>query len=191
MLLPIFFVINLLLLSGCSNESINQPNQSTDQMLIGTAYPAFDSVTEEPINTSPGYPPPLLPLTQKELASLKVPDPELTDYSMGSISGMLINGFQSTQMGNTDIYLAKGTGPENNLMPPVLAGSLLSRGDIRGKTLDRGDFFFTNIPPGNYFLVVSMDLSPVVSSIEENVPLMIVIEEGNIYNLGVVYYTAK
>lgn len=176
--------------SACSPKVLPQPVENSSQVQAGTAYPISGDGTIVP-DSNLRYPAPITPLTQGEIKSLKVSDPPIPDSTMGSISGILLNGIQSTLMGNTDIYLTKGIGDNNGIIPPVLVGSLPSRGDVAGRTQSDGTFNFVDVPPGNYFLIVSMDLSPVVSSVKEDIALKIVVEKGKSTNLGVVFYTAK
>jgi hypothetical protein len=188
----LFLVFSYFLgIAGCSKVSQTQSNENKSTAQIATSYPSINFPTQEANQIPPGYPPSPKQLSKEELNSIIVPDPVLPDPSKGSLSGVLINGLQNTLMGATDIYLSKALGAENNELPPVLFGAIIDQGDIQGKTLDSGVFIFNNIPPGNYFLIVSMDLSPVVATMEENIPILIVVEEEQINNLGVVYYSAK
>lgn len=179
--------ICLFMFNACNPRSASQtPDLFKDE--IQTSYPSNEKNNLEK-DFSKIYPPPISTLT--DINSIKVDDPILTDSTKGSISGLIINYFQQRPLTDTDIYLTKGIGPNGSTMPSILAGSLTSRGDISGKTSDEGIFTFTDIDPGNYFLIVSMDLSPIFSSINDSAPLLISVEAGNKNNLGSVYYTGK
>jgi len=183
-------IVLLIFVTACSPKIPLMPSEISPQAQAGTSYP-ISGVGTSVRDPSLGYPAPVTPLTLDKIESLKASDPPVPDSQMGSISGILINGIQLTRMGNTDIYLTKGIGDNNDIIPPVLVGSLPSRGDITGRTQADGTFIFTSVPPGNYFIIVSMDLSPVVSSIEEDITLKIVVQKDKAINLGVVFYTAK
>lgn len=155
-----------------------------------TAYPSISENMEYKID-SLSYPPPLSTMSTRQINSLKVDDPILIDSTKGSVSGLIINDLQQMPLGTTDIYLTKGVGPENISMPAILAGSLSSRGDIPGKTLDSGVFMFNDIAPGKYFLIVSMDLSPIYLSPDADYPVLINVEAGKKLNLGIVYYNGE
>jgi len=59
-------------------------------------------------------------------------------------------------------------GENKDQVPGILIGSgLESRGDIVSRTDDQGNFYIDNIPPGNYFLVVSFQNNIVLTSISE------------------------
>lgn len=183
-------ILCTLLLSACDLQPANQTPEVYNQGEIQTAYPN-NRENEEEKDISTSYPPPFSTMTNNEINSLQVDDPILSDNTKGSVSGLIINNIQQRPLGSTDIYLTKGIGPEGSSLPAILAGSLTNRDDISGITSDNGVFTFNDIAPGNYFLIVSMDLSPIYLSNNDTAPLLISIEAGKIINLGIVYYTGK
>jgi hypothetical protein len=112
----------------------------------------------------------------------------LSDSGLGSIRGGVYQKSQRAVLSDMLIYLTPAQGNNKDLPPPVLAGPLKEKGDIAGKTDENGCFYFNNIPPGNYFLVVAFgyDYDIAVKSLEDTTPLLIHLEPNQQLSLGVV-----
>ncbi|WP_062195563.1 hypothetical protein [Anaerolinea thermolimosa] len=122
------------------------------------------------------------------LSHFIIPTPE---SGKASVYGVLVNFATSALMNNVDIYLTRAVGEDHNQVPPFLVGAIEKNGDIKGKTNNVGQFMFTNIPPGNYYLIVSMDLSPVTPKDTTTIPLLIQLRPDTITELGTIYYSGN
>lgn len=177
-------LILFLAIVGCSSP---QPNIEIPISTVDTipGYPVIIVKTE-----NSAYPPPekIDPTSIQTLSYFNIPTPE---PGKASVYGSLVNFSTFTLMSNVDIYLTRAIGKDHNQVPPILFGALEKNGDIEGKTNFDGQFVFSNIPPGNYYLIVSMDLSPVTSKNATTMPLLIEVKPDTIIKLGTVYYSGN
>lgn len=182
-IIPILIVI-FFSVSGCSPAVVN-PTETTP--IEEPGYPAFEE------SDSIEYPSPQK--TYENTSDLKAP--QITNEPIegsASISGLIYVPESKNIVTNTLIYLVPAEGENNDQVPGILIGSgLESRGDIISKTDENGIFFMDNIPPGNYFLIISFtnniiiasksaeDLSPRLFkfSPNESVPLGLVVSPGS------------
>lgn len=81
------------------------------------------------------------------------------------------------------------SGADNRDLPPAFIGPEQNRGDIAGISDEKGHFFVKNIPPGNYFLVVSAPFSwsLAVVSDKDFAPLLIELGPDQKQPLGIIY----
>ena len=184
-MIKIIFAFSILvILVGCSYaEPINNMSSTPNAVLTGypidniksqaDVYPALEELDREMIKT---------------LSIINLPDPV---PGMASVTGVLINFSSSTLMKKVDIYLTKAVGQDQNQVPPILAGAFEERGDVKAITNEYGQFTFSDIPPGNYFLVLSMDLSLISVADAITTPLLIRLKPDTTLSLGDVYYNAN
>lgn len=147
-------------------------------------YPSYEQ------SNSSGYPSPG-DNPKKETAvdlqiTLEAPTPEI---GKASISGILFFSQQSVVMANLDLYLTRAIGTEKSEVPPILAGVISEKGDIPLRTNEMGEFSINNVPPGNYYLIVSQDLSVIMKADgTTSAPLLISLTPDQKLPLGIVYY---
>jgi hypothetical protein len=103
-----------------------------------------------------------------------------------SLSGTLYSLTILDVIPKTLFYLTKATGADNQQLPAAFIGPEPSQGDIAGRSDEYGNFILENIPPGNYFLVVSGPMSWSVAVISETdfTPRLIVLAPSREYPLG-------
>ncbi len=188
-LISLIFII--ILLVGCSNTPIESTQNDFDSTQILFGYPAIETETTKKEAFLSGYVAPKTTLSPGSLSNLSVSDPPESAAGFGSISGLLIDGNNNIVMTNTNIFLYHSSSVEDGKLPPVLVSSNPENGDISGITDNTGQFKFTNIPPGKYFLIVSIDLSPIYGSSAAAQPLLIEIGANSNINLGIVYYSFR
>lgn len=187
-ILIVLWVIALVVIFiyGCVNpREFQNPTDSNDRAPAG--YPSPRSEIDQLMV----YPPPIATLTSEEISALKVVDPPAPDPELGSISGLLLNGIQNLLMKEAQIYLLHVGNSDADRIPPVLVGNQSKNGDIAGITESNGRFVFQNVPPGKYFIIFSMDLSPVYPSPNSVQPVLIKVSAGDMINLGTVYYLSR
>ncbi len=114
------------------------------------------------------------------------PEPE---GGMASVSGALYSYTIGKVISETMFYLTPAQGENRDAMPPFLAGPDPARGDITGRSDVYGNFSFTNIPPGSYFLVVSAPYNWCPAEVAPDNPAarLIRLQAGDRLALGVVY----
>lgn len=107
----------------------------------------------------------------------------------GSISGILYSFTTNLVLADTLFYLVPAIGQDKNQLPPMLFGPDSENIQIIGKTNDKGQFFMSNIPPGNYYLVVEAPMSWAVGLVEgrESSPRLLIIKSDEKNLLGIVY----
>jgi len=85
-----------------------------------------------------------------------------------SISGLIYVPSSQSVVKSTLIYLVPAEGENKDLVPGILIGSgMETRGDVLGRTDENGIFYIDNIPPGNYFLVVSFQNNIILTANSE------------------------
>ena len=145
-----------------------------------TSYPG-------PILSTLTYPGPTLvnPFrTPEPPTNLPTPGP-----GKATVAGVLYSFTIHALVPGTLLYLTPGVGPDKRGIPPVITGPSDAAGSVRGQSNDDAQFVLTNVPPGNYYLVVSASLtwSLGVAAIGETKPVLIEVKENQTLNLGVVY----
>ncbi len=158
-------IIGIISMAGCSDSKSNYPGPNAP-------YPGeYRIQAQSPFEiTPPG----------------SSPQPE---HGKASISGTLYSITISSTVPKTSFYLTKASGEGGRDLPPAFTGPELSRGDIAGTTNEKGQFAFNNIPPGNYFFVVSAPFSwsLAVTSNTDLSPLLIELKADQPQPLGIVY----
>lgn len=187
----IFLFFVFLIVTGCGNSQNQLDNEGTKATQIQSGYPVTGNEAHLPTLDLPGYTPPKTTLSPALIAKLEVPDPPNPDKSLGSLSGLILDSNNNFQINNMNICLYHSTGIEEAKFPPFIVGCNSKNGDIMGKTDADGYFVFKNVPPGIYFLIVSIDQSPIFQSQDASQPYMIKVDSDAIINLGIVYYTSR
>lgn len=150
-------------------------------MLVLTACKTPGDLTgqQTPVIGENGYPVPVQggaeaypgvdTTTYGNVTELKAPaEAHTPEPGTASISGLVYVPGAKYVVKGTVIYLVPAEGENKDQVPGILIGSgLESRGDIVSRTDDQGNFYIDNIPPGNYFLVVSFQNNIVLTSISE------------------------
>jgi hypothetical protein len=123
-------------------------------------------------------------LTPMPPADAPAPDPGLS-----SLSGALYSYTIQKIIAETMFYLTPAGGPDRDAMPAFLAGPDPARGDITGRSDVYGNFAFTNIPPGSYFLIVAAPYNWCPAEVAPGEPAarLIRLAAGDRLALGVVY----
>jgi hypothetical protein len=116
-------------------------------------------------------------------------DAPAPDPGLASLSGALYSYTIHTVISGTMFYLTPAGGDNRDAMPAFLAGPDAARGDITGLSDAYGNFAFTNIPPGSYFLIVSAPYNwcPAEIGPEDPAARLIRVQAGDRLALGVVY----
>ena len=184
-------LVFVILLSACAGSPSSTLQATPDESYPGPVqalpmegYPGLgDSNNGTPIADvkNPG-----LPEGQLPSAPSSAPKPE---SGKGSVSGTIFSFTTRIILADTMFYLTPAMGPEDKDLPPALFGPQEESGDIVGKTDEKGQFSLTNVPPGNYFLIVEAPMNWAVGLEEgkESAARMLTIEEGKKYPLGVVF----
>ncbi len=123
-------------------------------------------------------------LTPMPPADAPAPDPGLA-----SLSGALYSYTIHKVISETMFYLTPAGGANRDAMPPFLSGPDTARGDITGRSDVYGNFAFTDVPPGSYFLIVSAPYNwcPAEIAPEDPAARLIRLQAGDRLALGVVY----
>lgn len=180
----------IMMLTGCVNSKGQIPQEDKEKTQIESSYPAPNDPMSADL-TLPGYIPPKTTLSPASISKLVVLDPPEPDKSLGSLSGLIIDSNLNSLLNYMNICLYHSINMEDNSFPPFIIGCNEQNGDIEGKTDANGQFIFKNVPPGKYFLIVTIDQSPIFQSPENVQPLLIQVDADNVLNLGVVYYTSR
>lgn len=167
-------------LVACGNSRASEvPAASKTLEQSQAAYPIIEtSVT--------GYP------AQVTGDVFRTPEPPtdvpLPSRGNGVVSGVLYSANAQMLIPGTLLYLTPAIGAEKRGVPPIISGPNDAEGDIRGISNDKGQFILSNVPPGNYYLVVSSPLSWSLAEIAETgQPRLIEVVPDTIIALGVVY----
>jgi hypothetical protein len=104
-----------------------------------------------------------------DVSELKPPaDAHAPEAGKASISGLIYVPTTQSVVKSTVIYLVPAEGDNKDQVPGILIGSgMTTRGDILSRTDENGIFYIDNIPPGNYFLVVSFLNNIILTSVSE------------------------
>lgn len=150
----------VLMVAGCNTSKSPTGNVESE---TATAYPGVSS------NPEVAYPQPGLGNGYSDVSDLQAPtDSHTPEAGKASISGLIYTPTSKTFVQNTVIYLTPAEGDNKDQVPGLLIGSgLSSRGDIVSSTDDKGRFYIDNIPPGNYFLIVSYQNDIIITAVSE------------------------
>lgn len=186
-LIVLFIMVSL---HGC-NISVpyveipsTQANPAPNQIHPSDGYPSPEKAD---INSSAGQiKNPLLPEGELPPTPNFVPDPEI---HKGSISGTVYSFTTNMVIPDTMFYLTPAMGPDDNDFPPALIGPLPESGDVVGRTDDKGQFFLSDVLPGNYYFIVEAPMNWAVALEEgnESPPRMIIIEPDQKNQLGILF----
>ncbi len=166
-------MVPLITIFACSPVEYTLKTPSVDR------YPIIESQRIEPY-VAPEYSTPIISYN-----NVHSPIP---DEGKACLSGILYQKSHSAVLTNFFLYLTPAKGDNNDQPPTILAGPLADKGDIGGKTNEKGEFIFTNLVPGNYFLVVNLgyDYEIAIKSIDDPTPLLIQISPNQQLSLGTV-----
>jgi hypothetical protein len=145
---------------------------------------------EDPYPAAGDYFGPVATDAEKTLLTPMPPsDAPEPDPGLASLSGALYSYTIGKIISETMFYLTPAGGADRDAMPPFLAGPDPARGDITGRSDVYGNFAFTNIPPGSYFLIVSAPYNwcPAEIAPDDPAPRLIQLQAGDRLALGVVY----
>ena len=114
------------------------------------------------------------------------PDPT---PGLAALSGALYSYTIEKIISETMFYLTPAGGENRDAMPAFLAGPDPARGDLVSRSDVYGNFAFTDVPPGSYFLIVSAPYNwcPAEMGPEDPAPRLIRLAAGDRLALGVVY----
>jgi hypothetical protein len=89
----------------------------------------------------------------------------------------------------TQLYLTRAVGPEKRDVPGIITGPEPTIGDIVGLTNEKGQFFFVDVPPGNYYLFIWTPggYTHAQVSREDMTPQLIVLKPNDRLAMGIVY----
>ena len=149
------------------------------QRVVPSAYP--------PPVTGNAYPgPPVINVFQTPEAPTDIPAPE---SGKASVAGVLYSYTAKMVLPGTLFYLTLAVGSEKQDVPGILSGPEDDAGDIRSQANDKGQFVLTDVPPGNYYLVVSAPLSWTLGqdSPEASTPWLIELAPDQRVSLSIVY----
>lgn len=108
-----------------------------------------------------------------------------------SLSGALFSYTIQRLIPETMAYLTPAEGANRDSVPLFLAGPDPARGDVVFRSDPIGNFTLSDVPPGNYFLIVSApyNWSLAETSPNDPTPLLIRLGGGDRLALGVVYFS--
>ncbi len=149
------------------------------QVPVVTAYPGLS-------NSVPAYPgPTAINVYQTPQIPATVPTPQ---NGQASLAGVFYSSTTKMIVPGTLIYLTPAVGPDKKSVPAIISGPNTSKGDIVGMSNDKAQFALTNIPPGNYYLVVaSFNWVLAQKSPDATGPWLIELKQNQALSLGIVY----
>jgi hypothetical protein len=161
-----------LILAGCRPARISGPYGEDPYPAAGEHFGPVATNPEDVLLTP--IPPSDAPKPEPGLASLSG---ALYSYTIGKV------------IAETMFYLTPAQGADRDAMPAFLAGPDPARGDIIGRSDLYGNFSFTGVPPGSYFLVVSAPYNwcPAEAAPDDPAARLIRLAAGDRLALGVVY----
>lgn len=159
--LPLIYLVILILaaaLTACNTTSVpTTPAVEVD----ANGYPIQSQAAADAYPTLDNH--------YNDLSDLKAPAEANTPQAgTASISGLIYVPSRKSVVKNTLIYLVPAEGENKDIVPGILIGDgMQTRGDVISRTDDQGVFYIDNIPPGNYFLVVSFQNNIILTAISE------------------------
>jgi hypothetical protein len=138
----------------------------------GNPYPVDDAASEKDLLT------PLPPSGAPRPAA-----------GRASLSGALYSYTIRRLIPDTMFYLAPAQGVNQDAIPFFLAGPDPGQGDLTYWSDPIGNFSLADVPPGNYFLVVSAPYNWALAEISQSdpAPLLLRLTAGDQMALGVLY----
>jgi hypothetical protein len=129
----------------------------------------------QPVSNSPISPSP----TPTPAPTLARPAP-----GEAAIQGKLIVTGTQQPLSETVFYLTPGIGEQGD-EPPVALGAIQAQ-DIQGRTEMDGSFVLTDVPPGNYYMVIwaPLNWSILPEPDQDETPRLLELEAGQTLNLG-------
>lgn len=167
------FVAILFFVMGCGSTELVTPTIEK-----GFYTPAV-LVTKQTTQISPISPVVIQPHTNTPV----VPKPQ---YGQATVYGKLVSMMTQIPIAETAVYLTPGIGEHNDLLPPVLVGP--QENDILAFTDKQGDYIFSDVSPGIYYLVIWSPVNwvPLSDAIGSGKPLQLVLEENQVLDLGTI-----
>lgn len=189
------------LLWGCAGQSGDQPSTTPGNEVSSTiqGYPAAQAPgTTESDSITSGYPAQASELPTPGSAS---PVPAMNDLidklesqapspkqGKGSIYGVLFSTTNQAPIPNTMVYLIETAGDGSEPLPDIIVGP--SSDDIVLNSNQDGAILNDDIPPGNYYIVMSAppyDWAEGYSDADAEQPLLIQVRENEKTNMGIIY----
>jgi hypothetical protein len=193
--------------ASCSSSPTGEPQLPTAEPPRPSSQPTSTAVeppphASEPASTAvePGFPLDS-PLAQSPLATpdsevaaipLEVPpDVPVPEAGKAAISGVLYSIAGQSPIPGTLFYLTPGRGESQQDPPTVLAGPREENGDIRGTSDAKGWVSLSNVPSGNYYLVMwaPLDWLIALESEDDQTPRLIALEPDEQLNLELIHMT--
>ena len=143
-LILLFTLIMMLASAACTSPKPTQPVLDSNNPYPGPTTRAFTGYPEPEAGPTPTFianPPP---------APAEAPQPA---SGKASISGVFYSSYAGRAIKETAFYLVRAVGVNNDEMPAILPVDQ-QPGDIVGETDDAGQFALTDVPPGNYYLLL-------------------------------------
>ncbi len=159
-------------------------------ILAACAQAPTAAAGEDPYPANGEYFGPVATAAEKVLLTPMPPaDAPAPDPGLASLSGALYSYTIHKVISETMFYLTPAGGDNRDAMPAFLAGPDPARGDLTGRSDVYGNFAFTAVPPGSYFLIVSAPYNwcPAEIAPEDPVARLIRLQAGDRLVLGVLY----
>ncbi len=106
-------------------------------------------------------------------------------YGQAAVYGSLISSMTQIPIAETAVYLTRGIGENSDLLPPILIGPLDN--DIIGFTDKQGNYMFSDVLPGIYYLIIWSPVNwvPLSNAVTNpNEPLQLVLKENQALDNG-------
>ena len=115
--------------------------------------------------------------------------PPASKSGTAAISGVLYSYTIHNIIVQAPFYLTRAGGIDGRQLPPIIIGPDDKKGDIGGMSDDKGQFVVTDIPPGNWYLIVNApaDWIPAEISDKQQTPRLLELTADSQVSLGVVY----
>ncbi len=167
----IWIMITILFAVSCqTSEEVVSDEQAEAEVTSSTESSPISSPIETPV-----------PSPTPTAVNLVEPEPDLA-----ALQGTVFANSTLSAIGDTQYYLVEAVGENKDLVPPLLAGPQAN--DIVGKTNDDGSFAMTNIPPGNYYMIIWAPLNWIVladpSGIGDRLPILLELKANETRDIG-------